>query len=733
MNPTRQVVRCAFPLLLALSACANSVGQKDGGPDGGALVVIDAGRYLLTVLPAATSTPTCDPHHEQPSQFTETTLDWNISPAGLSDCQAAFATADLDGDGYPDLIFYGGHGCGLTPRESIPTIWDGGPHNLPDGGFIQYVGVWFNRPNPDGGRMFVDGTEESGLLAIPGGPPGQYRSLGGVVIGDVNNDGFPDVVAIVDSDSTVLDGGFDKSFSTDVTEIALNDGTGHFTFAPHSDPSTTMQQSNEAATFSDIDNDGKLDLLLSYWYSVYATTNFGNQPQLYQGNGDGTFTDITKSSGSNGGEGLVCGGDTISNLLKGTSPRPSFSVTACDLNGDGYDDLIVGSYGGQSNMVYQNDGTGHFFRAYQDGGIDADQDFDYFQNAYYLCYCSDPSTKNSKYCADAGRPTIDCPTPVTQNWSPGFEDQPALLGGNNFSIACRDMNGDGLNDVYITTIRHWWAGIGTDASTLLLNQQTTPGGAIQMQRIPNTTSNIVYPHLDPQGWNEGVQHVALADFDNDGRPDVLAGVSDYSYQYGALFAQQPDGTFQEHDDWGFHFPCAGFLSVADLDRDGDLDIIATGSLWRTCASANSAAGGGPGWAALPNPADGGQLDPGFSGYDDYGIHVFSNNASTHSTWLEVRLRGDGSTTNSMGIGARVTVTANGVAQMQEMQSTYGLTTEGNDVGVLFFGLGNCGTVDSIDVRWPNKSLSIDHYVGVPAGNLVELHQGDSTVYGVVLP
>jgi len=74
-----------------------------------------------------------------------------------------------------------------------------------------------------------------------------------------------------------------------------------------------------------------------------------------------------------------------------------------------------------------------------------------------------------------------------------------------------------------------------------------------------------------------------------------------------------------------------------------------------------------------------------------------------------------------------------VAQMQEMQSTYGLTTEGNDVGVLFFGLGNCGTVDSIDVRWPNKSLSIDHYVGVPAGNLVELHQGDSTVYGVVLP
>ncbi len=732
MTLTRRVVRGTLALLFVLTACANKASEKDAGTDSGALAVIDAGRYLLTVLPSAASTPMCDPHFEQPSTFTETSLDWNIAPAGLSDCQAAFATADLDGDGYPDLIFFGGHGCGLTPRQTIPTVWDGGPHNLPDGGFVQYVGVWFNRPNPDGGRMFVDGTEESGLLQIPGGPPDQYRSLGGVVIGDVNNDGFPDVVAIVDSDSTVLDGGFDESFSSDVTEIALNDGTGHFTFAPHSDPSTTMQMSNEAATFTDIDNDGKLDLLLSYWYPVFGTTDFGSQPQLYSGNGDGTFSDITKSSGSNGGQGLVCAKDTDTNLLKGTSPRPSFSVTACDLNGDGYDDLIIGSYGGQSNMVYQNDGTGHFFRAYQDGGIDADQDFDYFQNAYYLCYCSDPSVKNTKYCDDAGPTTIECPTPVTSDWGAGFSDQPALLGGNNFSIACRDMNGDGLNDVFITTIRHWWAGPGTDPSTLLLNQQDSSGGPIQMERIPNSVSNIVFPHIDPEGWNEGVQHVALADLDNDGRPDVVIGESDYSYQYGTIFIQQPDGGFIDQGTaWGFHFPCAGFISVADLDRDGDLDIIATGSLWRTCASFNSAAGGGPGWAQLKN-SDGGIKDPGFGGYDDYAIRVFSNNAGEHSNWLEVRLLGDRTTTNTMGIGARVTVTANGVGQMQEMQSTYGLTTEGNDVGVLFFGLGNCGTVDSIDVRWPNKALTTDHYVGVPSGNLVELHQGDSTVYGVVL-
>jgi hypothetical protein len=228
--------------------------------------------------------------------------------------------------------------------------------------------------------------------------------------------------------------------------------------------------------------------------------------------------------------------------------------------------------------------------------------------------------------------------------------------------------------------------------------------------------------------------VALVDLDNDGRPDILAGVADYAYQYGTFFIQQPDGTFQDlGSDWGFHFPCAGGISVADLDRDGDLDIVATGSLWRNCAAANTAANGGPGWPALRNPADGGVLDPGFTGYDNYAIHVFSNDASAHSSWLEIRLRGDGTTTNAMGFGARVTVTANGVAQAQEMASTYGLTTEGNDVGVLFFGLGNCGTVDSIKVQWPNQSRSVDTYASVPANHLLELHQGDSHVYAVSLP
>jgi hypothetical protein len=90
------------------------------------------------------------------------------------------------------------------------------------------------------------------------------------------------------------------------------------------------------------------------------------------------------------------------------------------------------------------------------------------------------------------------------------------------------------------------------------------------------------------------------------------------------------------------------------------------------------------------------------------------------------------TTNTVGLGARVTVTANGVAQVQESIGSHGIGTELDDPGVLFFGLGACTAVDEIEVRWPNRALQIDDWKDVPANHLLELRQGDPNVYAVNL-
>ncbi len=678
-------VPLALPFFVPLAGCSS-------GPQGP--TTIDAGAYTLTVL-QPTPAGSCNAHAEQPSHFTDNTAAWGLSGVAMG----GYYAADLDRDGYPDIVALSGN----ATRETVPENGT----NLPDGGFERDVAVFMNRPNGSGGRAFVDATQESGLFQTRDGSTTQYRVTQIAALADVNGDGALDAFV------TVMD-----TTSADKPEIMLNDGHGHFSLAPQSDPSTTLEPQGYQAVFTDVDNDGVLDLLLTYWYK--PNTEIGSQAQLFHGNGDGTFTSITKGAGL-----TTDSTGSTSSILAGTNSRPSFGATACDLNGDGYPELLISSYGGESNMLYVNDGAGNFKRFVQTGGFDGDTNVDYHDNQYFLCYCSGATSDPD--CANAAKPMIACNLACNVPGAPAnpqlpacwdnVQGSPAMLNGNNFSAACRDMNGDGITDVFQSTIRHWWAGNSTDISQLLLNRGTN--GAIDLQRVDPTSSGITFPHIDPQGWNEGIQQIALVDMDNDGRPDVLAGGSDYAYQYGHLFAQQSDGTFQDvAQQWGMTFPCMDGLAVADYDRDGDLDVIVRGSLYRNCAA--------PGWPALSGK------DPGFPGYTTNEIHIFTNDASDHSKWLELRLLASDGATNALGIGASVTVTANGVSQTQQVIGQHGIGSESDDPGVLFFGLGDCAGVDKIEVKWPNQAHTVDTWTNVPAGHLVELHQGDTTIYGVNL-
>jgi hypothetical protein len=145
------------------------------------------------------------------------------------------------------------------------------------------------------------------------------------------------------------------------------------------------------------------------------------------------------------------------------------------------------------------------------------------------------------------------------------------------------------------------------------------------------------------------------------------------------------------------------LTVADFDRDGDLDVVVGSGTARQCSAI---------WKTNE-------------------IHLYQNDASHNGAWLLLRLQGDGTSTNRTGIGARVTVTAGGVPQVQQLGGGYGHMAMENDT-VLFFGLGNCTAVASIEVRWPNQALSTDTWTAVATKQFVELRQGDPSVHVVTL-
>jgi hypothetical protein len=604
--------------------------------------------------------PACDVHAVKGVvAFTDRSDAWGLTGAQIVGNR--IVSGDLDGDGYPDLVI---HAIGSNNRETV-----GMPPNL--------LYVLMNEPAPGGGRHFVDRTAESGYGTPPDGSTAQYRSAHLAVIGDVDGDGDLDIFSGTYTDPTAVMSP-PTAADGDRSQILLNDGKGHFTIKSGAGVSPAGPVPTTGASFVDIDRDGKLDLFVGAWYSSYGA-GIPSPQSLFLGNGDGTFKDISVSSG----------------VKKAASYRPAYGVTTCDVDGDGVPELLVSGYGRSPNILFKSNGPNH----YADVGVSStfayDGDMHYEDNQFFLCYCTLHATEAD--CMGAGTPLIQCPTPADAGWDPATDTQPARLGGNTFTTVCSDVTGDGMLDLYNAEITHWWAGESSDVSRLLVNASTP--GQVLFDRPDRTKMGMDVPHPTVD-WNEGAIHAAAADVDNDGREDVVVGFSDYPDQLGLLFHQKPDGTFEEIGQAsGFHHPCVSGMTIADFDRDGDLDIVVGSGTARDCSKI---------WKTNE-------------------VHFYENDASTLGHFLLVKLKGDGVTANTSGIGARVVVSAGGVALTKELGGGYGHMAMGNDT-VLFFGLGGCAEVTSIDVAWPDQARSTDHYEAVLVDRLVELRQGDPTVY-----
>lgn len=644
--------------LVGFAACDG--GGGGGNPDAG-----DAG-------------PTCDPHGATGTSFVDATQAWGL--AGVTGNR--IVSADLDGDGYPDLIL-SNDATNKRDDTTMPrTTW-----------------VLMNRPGANGGRTFVDATIDSGIFQVRGGgaTATQLRSANVASVGDVDNDGDLDVFSgtYVDPTNPTTDTG-------DRSEIMINDGTGHFTLAPISDPhpSATDLWPTTAATMTDVDRDGKIDLFVGFWYQYYGQTYNGVQAQLYKGNGDGTFTTMTSAAGLT---------TSTSGFAQNKNSKPAYGVTSCDLDGDGSPELMVSAYGRQWNFLYQNDGTGKFHEIGQAAGYASDSDVDYMHrlspdvgpNQFFLCYCTVHPTEAD--CAGVEKPAIQCSTPADADWAHGYDDQPWRNGGNNFSTYCGDLNGDGKLDLYTAGIHHWHIGQSGDSSELLVN--TSPGdGSISFDRPGNATTGMVWPH-PTSDWNEGGLMVAGGDLDNDGREDLIVAASDYPNQFGLVFHQKEDGTFEEVGQaWGLHHPCMSGLTIADFDRDGDLDVVVGSGTARDCAQI---------WKTNE-------------------VHFYENQGVSKNGWVQLRLVGDGATANKGAIGARVQLTAGGATQTKEHDGSYGHMSMENDT-VLSFGLGACGQADSVSVRWPDQALTTETFSNLAAGKMYELRMGDPTPHAVVFP
>jgi hypothetical protein len=450
--------------------------------------------------------------------------------SGLAYVQAIrVASADLDGDGLPDLVFH----------------WVGSDRDKPDAPMKR---VFMNR----GGGHFEDTTMASGLMdSRDGAGTGRMSHLS--VFADIDNDGDLDLFDGTYSDSNTEPTAAKK----DKSEIYLNDGKGHFTLAPRSAPSKNVLPTSGAA-FTDYDRDGYVDLVVGTWYD----SDEGAGEYLYKGAGDSTFADVSAASNVL----RPMPSDVTAATLAGTNRKPAYGVTACDADDDGDPDLVVSAYGRSYSELWRND-DGVFTEVGQGTPFAADDDMNYKpDNEFYHCWCS----KHAGECPpEESQPKIDC---GQYSWTPGFDDQPARNAGNTFTTACADLDNDGDMDFVHADIKHWHIGDSSDASQIVRND-----GNMTFTRVANDASGLVQQHTISD-WNEGNMDVAAFDFDGDGRKDIFLGSSDYPDTWGILYQQDQAGAFHDVTEAAGvkHYHAHGFAAV-DVDGDGDLDLIVTTS------------------------------------------------------------------------------------------------------------------------------------------------------------
>jgi enediyne biosynthesis protein E4 len=165
----------------------------------------------------------------------------------------------------------------------------------------------------------------------------------GVAVGDYNNDGFPDILIT----------------SVGQNRLFRNTGKGTFVDATQKSGLHGRQAFSTSATWFDYDRDGLLDLFVCNYVrwspehdvfcSLDATHKSYCTPEAYRGDtswlfhnrGDGTFEDVTATSG----------------IFDSSSK--SLGVAMIDYNQDGWPDLLVAN-DTQPNKLYRNLGDGKF-------------------------------------------------------------------------------------------------------------------------------------------------------------------------------------------------------------------------------------------------------------------------------------------------------------------------------------------------------------------------------------
>src|SRR6266542_995847 len=439
---------------------------------------------------------------------------------------------------------------------------------------------------------------------------------------------------------------------------------------------------------ADYDNDGFIDLFVTYYGSNVLYRNLGN----------GRFADVTMTAG-----------------LPASATRWGSGCTFVDYDRDGHLDLFIANYlkfdlanaaepgagpnctwkgvpvncgpkglPTDTNLLYHNDGDGRFTDVSSSSGI-ARVTGRYSMTALAADFDADGWT--DIYVASDSTAAI-----LYRNNHDGTFTDVAVASGAAYSengnpqagmgVAAGDYDGDGWLDLFKTHFADDIPALYHNLGTFLFEDVATRAGLAVENRFVE--------------WGAG-----MPDLDLDGRPDIVYVTGNVYPEVETRMPQYPH-----------RGPRVVFRHVAGTAPPRFANVTAASGAGAT--TPHSSRG-----AAFGDFDNDGDVDALVMNMNE-APSLLRNDYSGSNHWIELRL--EGTRSNRSAIGALVTVTAGGRSTTRTplSQSSY----YSHDDLRLHFGLGARATADSIRIRWPSGAS--EALTDVKGDRVVTIREGSHT-------